>query len=393
MNFNLDFKKIKIFRKFYYFIIAFFAVVILTHADTNSTKNFSFVEKVSLKIYCELSSFPFFWMENDKCNILNDGLTLTSQSSEQNRVDMGVPLAYITNTPSPIVKNSVQKVSEPVTNNNNLDPNETTKTVYINTPPLITQLPPEVNTITKIIHEYIYPTSTSALANSFSTPVSNGWTGGNYTVTSHTVNTVDTSVSGTNLTTTVNGVATTTDLSSLVASSTSNTLTISTSTNSFTLVSNVNGIIATTTGNIVNSHTLSNDNNNLLTSMVNGVTATSSLITSNIVSAAAGLVTTNINGVIATTSVDNLYTFLASSTNSNLQVSTTTDGRVVYELTDNPIFNSINATSSNIKDLNTTNSTSTNLFTNLLNSVTGYFNNLFVDNLNATNTNLVNATS
>ncbi|MEA4930835.1 MAG: hypothetical protein VB026_04600, partial [Anaerolineaceae bacterium] len=70
-----------------------------------------------------------------------------------------------------------------------------------------------------------------------------------------------------------------------------------------------------------------------------------------------GLFTSMVNGVLATSTADKLFTFHAYS--SNLSVSTSTGGNVAYTLTDTPTFSSISTT-----NLNATNATATNLFTN-----------------------------
>jgi hypothetical protein len=106
--------------------------------------------------------------------------------------------------------------------------------------------------------------------------------------TTHTATT-----SSNTLTSTVNGVvATTTVVTSNVLTSLANTLT-----------STVNGI-ASTAVNLINSFTQTLSGN-MLTTTINGVTATSSVISSNTISLATstGLLSSTINGVAATTSL------------------------------------------------------------------------------------------
>jgi trimeric autotransporter adhesin len=100
-------------------------------------------------------------------------------------------------------------------------------------------------------------------------------------------------------TSTINGVVATTSITAVVASTTN---TISTSTNSFqTIVNGISSVFA----NIVNTLTTSLSGN-VLTTTVNGVSATSSVISANTLSFASttGLLTSTINGVLATTTLE-----------------------------------------------------------------------------------------
>jgi hypothetical protein len=192
---------------------------------------------------------------------------------------------------------------------------------------------------------------------------------------------------GTELLSVINGVATRTDLTNLIASGTTNIVSISTTTNEIFLATVVNGKLATTSTKTINENTLTSLGNILSTS-VNGVVSTSSIINTNEVSAINGVLTSIVNGQVATTSVTNLFTFLASSTNSNLTVSTTTSGEVTFAFTDTPTFTSVNTTNLVSENANLLNASST--YATLTNATATYIN---TENLVALNTFITTLTA
>ncbi|MDD3940806.1 MAG: hypothetical protein PHQ01_04525, partial [Candidatus Pacebacteria bacterium] len=98
--------------------------------------------------------------------------------------------------------------------------------------------------------------------------------------------------------------------------------------------------------------------------------------TSSIIVPSSYIVSTSSTSTI----IANDYNFFASSSNSNLITFQNGDD-ITYSFTDTPIFSS-----STITDLNTTNATTSNFFSNIIRSTQGFFTDLFTKNLTASTT-------
>ncbi|MDQ5957110.1 MAG: hypothetical protein QG614_84, partial [Patescibacteria group bacterium] len=140
-----------LFKKLSYFI-TFSTMLTLAYGATSiNIQNLSALDRVSLKVYCGLSYFPFFWMDKDKCS---DSFLL------QNNIN---PSDIINNSDISLLYNSNTSVvnTEPAPINNNINTNsnnaDTIPTNTINNNQDFTSLRSRIDTLYNIVANLSLP--------------------------------------------------------------------------------------------------------------------------------------------------------------------------------------------------------------------------------------------